>query len=483
MKHPSTTSCSRRSFLHGCGLTLSGFGVASLFPTPFIRHALASTASSNRRLMFIFLRGGNDGINTLIPHGDTDYSATNRSTLYIPPAQAIDLNGFASFHPGLADMMEVFNAGEMAVVHRAGFAESTLSHFVNQRIWENGTPALSGSLSGWLAKTIFTNNFRDGSDLPALSAQPSQPVLLRGTETYLNVADAGNFNFSLPFLTEPLKSKVIDSWPPNYTSLHGLEPYGPILKQNNLQLISFVDEFETWDQANWDPKDPDNPTWSLFPVSFATNPDDPAGPNGKKFSAESYEFFQNIKVCALSLLQSNPLLNTNGTRVAGTEMNGFDTHGGQGSIFGRQRELLEWLAYGFRSLRIALSGAAIDPRDYASVWDKTIISTMSEFGRTSIAPRNGTDHGLASCLWLQGGSINGGVYNCDSSAWPQGSMFSGSSADSGARYLAHLTDYRAIFWEIMRDHMGAAPATLESVFPGYTAAGLAGQELGLFSGL
>lgn len=445
-----------------------------------IKQAMAGGPTSDNRFLFIFLRGGNDGLNSLIPHGDTDYSTENRNSVYISPAEAIDLNGFASFHPGLQDMMEAFNAGELAAIHQAGFPNNSLSHFDDQRVWENGTPDLPASLNGWLAKTILTSDFRAGGDMPAISAQPNQPVLLRGQQTHLNVADADNFNFSLPFLTEPLKSKVVESWPPNYVGLQGLEPYGPILKENNLQLISFVDEFGTWDQENWDPKDPDNPTWSLFPVSFATNPDDPSGPNGKKFSSGSYAFFQNLKICALSLLQSNPLLNTNGTRVAGTELNGFDTHSGQGGVVGRHRELLEWLAYGFRSLRIVFSGAAIDPRGYASIWDKTAVATMSEFGRTSRANSRGTDHGMASCLWVQGGSVNGGVYNCDPSTWPPGTMFSGQTAGAYS-YLGHLTDYRAIFWEIMRDHMGALPSTVDDVFPGYTSTGLAGQELGLFN--
>ena len=67
MQHPSTCSCSRRSFLKGSGLTLTGFGIASLFPTPFIQHALASGTINDRRLLFIFMRGGNDGINAVIP--------------------------------------------------------------------------------------------------------------------------------------------------------------------------------------------------------------------------------------------------------------------------------------------------------------------------------------------------------------------------------------------------------------------------------
>ena len=47
------------------------------------------------------------------------------------------------------------------------------------------------------------------------------------------------------------------------------------------------------------------------------------------------------------------------------------------------------------------------------------------------------------------------------------------------RYLSTRPDYRAIFWEILRDHMGADPAKVDTVFPGYTGLGL--TELGLIA--
>lgn len=103
---PAACSCTRRSFLRGGGLALAGFGVSSLFPEAFMRHALAMPGGSDARLLFIFLRGGNDGLNAVIPHGDPDYNDTLRRTLYIPPAGALDLNGFASLHPSLAGMMD-----------------------------------------------------------------------------------------------------------------------------------------------------------------------------------------------------------------------------------------------------------------------------------------------------------------------------------------------------------------------------------------
>ena len=149
-QHASTCSCSRRSFLRGCGLTLTGFGMGSLFPTPLFQPAFAGTLPSNRKLLFVFLRGGNDALNAVIPHGDPDYNATNRPTLHIPSGSAIDLNGFASLHPSLADMMDPFNAGDLAVVHRVGYANSSQSHFDGQRIWENGDPTKPELFEGWL---------------------------------------------------------------------------------------------------------------------------------------------------------------------------------------------------------------------------------------------------------------------------------------------------------------------------------------------
>jgi hypothetical protein len=302
-----------------------------------------------------------------------------------------------------------------------------------------------------------------------MSVQPETPILLRGKDTFLNITDAAGF-YEIPGLDQ---AKTINAWRKTYDELDDLKPYRPILSQAGVRLMDSLDVYESWDQANWNPKDPDNPTWSLFPVNSATNPLDPSGPQGRKFSSGAYSFFTNLKITALSLLESGGT--SNGTRVAGTELQGFDTHIREGSTNGRHAELLSWLAYGIRSLRIVLSGAALDPRAYSSIWNKTVVVTMSEFGRTSATNgNNGTDHAAASCMWVAGGNLTGGVYNCDSTTWPAGVMFG-----LDGRYLLYRTDFRAIFWEILRDHMGALPANVETIFPGYGAGNLASQELGL----
>src|SRR6267143_1798655 len=334
MSDHSACDCSRRSFLRGAGLTLAGFGLSSLFPGAWIRHALAAGPFSNKRLIFIFLRGGNDGINTVIPDGDPQYSTVNRPTLYIPPASSIDL----------------FNAGNLAIVHRVGFPNNSRSHFDDQRVCENADPTEPKMFEGWLYRYVVENAVAQGVQLPALSVQGTPPVILRGDEKFVNVANPDSFDY-LP--AAPKRTKLANAWLNRYTNLTGLEPFRAALTDTGIKLVDTLDEYRSWDQRNWNPKDP-NTGFYLFPVSDATNP---PGLTGPRFGTNSYSFFKSLKICALSLLESDAT-SPNGTRLAGTELSSFDTHNGQGQVTGNQATLLSWLAYGLRSLRIVLSGAA-----------------------------------------------------------------------------------------------------------------------------
>jgi uncharacterized protein (DUF1501 family) len=454
----------RRSFLKGAGLTLAGVGMSSVLPGSLIDYAMAD-GGNGKRLVFIFLRGGNDALNTVIPHGDADYNTTNRPSLYVAPEDALDLNGFASLHPALADVMPVYEAGDLAVVHRLGYPQMSRSHFDGQRIWENGDPVRPFLFEGWLARYVLEHQADMSGHLPVLTAQGGTPLILQGgRQSFVNIANPNAFDYNL---TPERREKFASTWREDYADLVGLEPYRGVLSETGLQLIDTLDTYASWDQAGWDPKDP-NTGWSLFPVSDETNPDDPAGPNGKKFPAGVYPFFNSLKILALSLLENSA------TRITGTEVGGFDTHDGQGTLEGTHPALLSYIAYGIASLRTVLSGAANDDRNHPAIWQDTVVVTLSEFGRTTLENGSlGTDHGQATAVLAAGGSLDGGVYNADSSTWDPGVMFGVEGRD-----LMMRTDYRALFWEILRDHMGADPAAADQIFPGYTSLGL--EELGLF---
>ena len=147
----------RRDFLQAAGATAIGFGLHLLGPAAWMRRVLAD-GPNDAKLIFIFQRGGNDAVNTVIPYGDPEYNATNRPTLYIPRDSAIDLgNEFAGLHPRLAPLMDIYNhpdlngqagPGNLAVLHRIGYAGQSQSHFDSQQYWETGRRATRPSRKG-----------------------------------------------------------------------------------------------------------------------------------------------------------------------------------------------------------------------------------------------------------------------------------------------------------------------------------------------
>lgn len=470
MSQDSCCNRSRRAFLKGSGLALAGVGLTSLFPSPLIKHAFAAGPYNGRRLLFIYLDGGCDVLNTVIPHGDPNYNTTIRPSLFIPRAGSVDLNGFASLHPKLVDLQPSWQAGDLAVVHRLGYPNISQSHFDGYKILQGGDPANIAIFDGWLHRYAVENAIAQGARLPVVTANYLQPKVVQGQSGFVNIDNPEDFGY---VMGETLTQKYRNSWNAHYTRVSGLEAYRAVLSNTAVKLADVLDEYATWDITSWNPRHP-NTGHSLFPVDDATNPPDATGPNGKKFSADSYYFFKNLKLVALALLESDAT-SANATRVAGIELGGFDTHDGQGGSSGAHPELMSWLGYGLESLRLVFTRSATDPRVYPAIWNETCVVTFTEFGRTTRENGSaGTDHGQAAFSFVMGGNVNGGIHNCDPGSWEPDAIFA-----VDGEYLSHRTDFRALFWEILRDHMGASVSSRETIFPGYGAAGL--TELNLFS--
>ena len=140
-------------------------------------------------------------------------------------------------------------------------------------------------------------------------------------------------------------------------------------------------------------------------------------------------------------------------RILGVDIGGFDNHSNQGQIYGTHGNLLQNVAEGFQALSL----------DLQDQWDDLVVCTMTEFGRTSKENGSlGTDHAEASAMFVAGGGVNGGVYNCDSATWAPGDMFS-----QRGRYVERKTDFRAVFGEIFTKHFGTAANRMEAVMPGF----------------
>lgn len=438
-------SWTRRDFLRAGSLTALGAGLSFVKPDIFASKALGNRVENDTKLIFIFQRGGSDGINTVIPHGDSEYNTTNRPTLHIPRASAIDLgNDFAGLHPRMAPMMDIYNhsaltgtdgPGNLAVIHRVGYAGQSKSHFDSRQYWENGVPGQPSFEEGMIYRQVALTMNPLENNLVAVAMSNSQMVALKGPLPVPTIGNAETYSFS----GDPAESiKFIGQSPSTpqgadgsgllgtYGGPHDFDgkPYRGLVYGTGLALANSM---------------------SIVQDAVAQGPYVPSG--GATYPGGAF---------GNRLQQIAMLLKRTDVRVLGVNIGGWDNHTNQGKIYGRHGSLLAQVAQGFGAFYHDLQGQ----------WDKLLIVTMTEFGRTSKENGSrGTDHGHACAMFVAGGRVRGGVYNCDASTWADGDMFSVKG-----RYLKRKTDYRAVFGEIFTRHFGDSDDMLETVIPGYAQA-------------
>jgi uncharacterized protein (DUF1501 family) len=147
----------------------------------------------------------------------------------------------------------------------------------------------------------------------------------------------------------------------------------------------------------------------------------------------------------------------NGPRIAVLESGGWDTHARQGAASGSLANKFAVLDQGISALE----------QELGSVWSKTVVLVVTEFGRTArVNGTRGTDHGTATAALLVGGAVNGGRVVAD---WPG---LSASNLYQG-RDLYPTTDIRGVFKGVLAQHLHLQEAFLDrSVFPGSKSAPL-----------
>ena len=110
-----------------------------------------------KKLVVIFLRGGNDGLNTLIPIESTQYQRyqTLRPNIGLPLANISSLNGnpFFGIHPALDPLRSVHNAGHLSFIHAVGYPNPDRSHFESEAFYETATPG-NTLIDGWLNRLL-----------------------------------------------------------------------------------------------------------------------------------------------------------------------------------------------------------------------------------------------------------------------------------------------------------------------------------------
>ena len=341
----------RRAFLQSAGalgLARAAAGPLAVFGTARVAVAAAPAgARYGKLLVLVELKGGNDGLNTLVPYTDPAYYAL-RPKIAIARDQVIPLSDYAGLHPSLAPLRAVWKDGQLAVLQGVGYPEPNLSHFRSIEIWDTASKSAEYLQDGWLTRAFTTQPVprsfaADGvivgsSDLGPLAGGGTRAIALADTEQFLRRAK----------LAQP-------------GAAGGNKALTHILKVES-DIVQAASHLESK---------------TAFETEF------PAGGFGNAIKT----------ACQI-------IANPSGVAAVRVTLSGFDTHANQP---GTQARLLAEVANGLQALRSALNELG--------KWNDTLVLTYAEFGRRPKENQNnGTDHGTANVHFALGGRVAGGLY-------------------------------------------------------------------------
>jgi len=152
---------------------------AGLFSWAFMPRFAEAAGATDPRLLVVVLRGGMDGISTVVPFGDPHY-VSMRGDIAIPAASTIRLSSFFGLHPALSKFAALYRAGDAAVVHATCVPLHNRSHFDGQDNLENGLPGLASNATGWLNRLL--TSLPAGAPIRSRGAIQigEAPLILRG---------------------------------------------------------------------------------------------------------------------------------------------------------------------------------------------------------------------------------------------------------------------------------------------------------------
>jgi uncharacterized protein (DUF1501 family) len=414
-----TAGMCRRDFLRNGAvafLTVYGAQMLSWNRIWEAASARAATLATEPVIVSIFLDGGNDGLNTLVPITGSDYAAyqTKRPNIRIDAANTLPLAGPAAspdwgWNPAATGFQQLYDAGKMAVIPAVDYMPPDLSHFHSRAFWQAGEldpdPA-----NGWLGRWVDQNGAAD-NPLQAISVGWSLDSSLKSDTNpvaVLSSVDDAQFTMNNVWADPQLMVDTLESLTertaPNVASTAADEAVGGAVNVANR-------------------------------LSALVQPSLP--PNGLGYGSTDFD----RRMANLAWLLDSNL----GMRVACLSYDdGWDFHDSQES---RQAANLTGL-----STTLAAFQADLEARGLA---DRVLTLVWSEFGRRvedNSSGGGGTDHGAGGLAMLIGTHAKGGL----------AAEFPGIS-DSDLDEWGNLkvpTDYRQIYTALLANWMGTDPAAV-----------------------
>ena len=343
----------RRKFIKNSALA------SSLFFVPNFVKAFESVATKQlgyKRLVIVQLAGGNDGLNTVIPHNnDLYYNARPRLAI---TKDILKLNDDLGLHPGLSPLRSLFDNGELSIINNVGYPNPVRSHFRSMDIWQTASGSDEYLQSGWLGRYLDQHGEKPYN---AMEMDEQLSLVMKGE--HFNGIATNDYKVLYNAAKDPYFQNVIN----HYNDAH--------LSEHNLGYL-YQTMIEAKSSANY-----------IF-ENTKVKPSQEAYPQNS--------FAKQLKNVAQFI---NSDLDT---KVFYTSLGGFDTHANQENT---QARLLSQYAESV--------SAFVKDLKRNDTFENTLILTFSEFGRrVKQNAANGTDHGAASNVFVIGKNLKkAGFYN------------------------------------------------------------------------
>ncbi len=365
----------RRKFLKSTasGLVLptiaGGIGFKSLEMTN-IAQALQLANDTDKVIVMIYLSGGNDGLNTVVPLDQMSNLANARENVLINESQLLHLNNSeVGLHPSMTELKELYDEGKLTILQNVGYPNPDFSHFRSTDIWMSGSGSDQIISSGWTGRYLENDHPTFPVEYPnadnphplAIEIGWSSSMLFQGASNNMGmVINDPEYFYELIEETNPPV--------PNTKAGDRLEYVRLVAKQSQVygELVK---------QAA------DNvPTQGEYPEN--------------NWLAEQLKIVARLIAGGLK------------TKLYLVDYGSFDTHDTQVEANdhsqGEHAYLLRNVSTAIKAFQDDLEGLSVD--------DRVMGMTFSEFGRRVVSNASGgTDHGTAAPLFLFGTNVNGGI--------------------------------------------------------------------------
>ncbi len=390
----------RRDFLKSAALVSMG---ASTIPGFLATTARADTKANDKILVVVQLLGGNDGLNTVIPHGMDGY-ARGRRALRIPTSQIQKMTDTIGLHPSLGGMGKLLEMGRMAIIQGVGYPNPDRSHFRSMEIWETARTEANSLETGWLGRVLDDAPTASGGDLPALHVgSGSLPLALKARKAGVpSLESLAQYRLQVTG-DDATKRKSRDAIDGLAKLDRGDDPLLGFLRRSTVSAYESSKRLE----------------------AIASKPS-----GTTKYP--NYGLSRRLELIAQVIKAGF------GTRIYYTNLDGFDTHANQAAP---HSALLTELSDSISAFIADLAGSG-----HA---DRVAVLSFSEFGRrVGENASTGTDHGAAAPVFLVGPVLKPGLI---------GDHPSLDDLDDGD--LKHHTDFRRVYAGLLEGWLGlpAAP--------------------------